>query len=228
MYIGFNGGNNGNIKNNCGVDGTYNLGTTKTDYCGIKWARKGKIVLDDLGNSYLINEVETNGSVTVTQQNLPLLPLDGTTFLPTPFFQTGTKIAANNEWKKVLTNLTAKTPLVWLLEIIREQRFGRDSVIEFEADLRIFFLDETDATQYVTEDARREVVAPMSKLAEAFLDVVRGDRKFRRINDYKITTFSRFGVETDQGVIQNILDANLAGVELQFTLAKYKKTDCKC
>jgi hypothetical protein len=209
------------------IIGEYNPGTGKTDYCKTKWARVGKTVLDDLGNSYLIDEVLPDVSLQTTQLNVPLTPLTGTTFLPSPFFQTGTKLAANMEWTKVLTDLTQKTPLIWLLEIIREQKFGRGDVREFETDLRIFFLDETDPTQFVTQDHRREVVEPMEKLAESFLDVIRSKRVFKTLLDYQITSFSRFGVETDQGVIQNILDANLSGVELQFTLTKYKE-NCKC
>jgi hypothetical protein len=209
------------------IIGEYNPGTGKTDYCKTKWARVGKTVLDDLGNSYLIDEVLPDVSLQTTQLNVPLTPLTGTTFLPSPFFQTGTKLAANMEWTKVLTDLTQKTPLIWLLEIIREQKFGRGDVREFETDLRIFFLDETDPTQFVTQDHRREVVEPMEKLAESFLDVIRSKRVFKTLLDYQIISFSRFGVETDQGVIQNILDANLSGVELQFTLTKYKE-NCKC
>jgi hypothetical protein len=123
--------------------------------------------------------------------------------------------------------LTQKTPLIWLLEIIRENKFGRGDVREFETELRVFFLDETDPTQFVTQDNRQQIVEPMENLAESFLDVVRSKRVFKTLVDYQITSFSRFGVETDQGVIQNILDANLSGVELRFTLTKYKETNCK-
>lgn len=208
------------------IEGRFNVATNKTDYCATKWARKGKTVLDEAANTYLITDFEPDENLTVTQTNLPLVPLTGTTFLPPPFFQPGTKLAANVEWTKVLTNIIAKTPLIWLLEIIREQKFGRGDVREFETDLRIFFLDETDPTQYLTEDNRREIVEPMENLAESFLDVIRANKNFKRIDEYTIVTFSRFGVETDQGVVQNILDANLSGVELQLTLIKYK-TNCK-
>ena len=209
------------------IIGSYNVATDKTDYCATKWARVGKTVLDEVGNPYLITEVLPDVSLQTTQQNLPLIPLTGTTFLPNPFFQTGTKLAANMEWTKVLTDLTQKTPLIWLLEIIREQKFGRGDVREFETELRVFFLDETDPTQFVTQDNRQQIVEPMENLAESFLDVIRSKRVFKTLVDYRIVSFSRFGVETDQGVIQNILDANLSGVELRFTLTKYKETNCK-
>lgn len=208
------------------ITGTYNSGTGLTDYCATKWARVGKIITDSLGNEYQITAVNTDQSLAVTQISGPATPLDGITFLNPPYFQGGTKLAANREWTISTTDLTAKTPLVWLLEIIRVEKFGRGDVREFQTDLRLFFLDETNVKDFYTEDHRREVVKPMEKLAESFLDVVRTNANFQTIENYTLVTFSRFGVETDQGVIENILDANLSGVELQFTLTKYKE-NCK-
>jgi len=211
------------------IIGTYNPTTQKTEYCGTKWARKGKTVLDEVGNVYLIDQFEPGESLTVTQQNQPLTPLEGVTFLNSPYFQTGTKLAANMEWTKSKNLVIEKTPLIWLFEIIDEGKKGRGDSREFETNFRIFFLDETDPAQYLTEDNRREIVEPMANLAESFLDVIRADRTFKRLDDYNIKSFSRFGVETEQGVVQNILDANLSGVELRFTLTKYKNKICaKC
>jgi hypothetical protein len=120
-----------------------------------------------------------------------------------------------------------KTPLIWLLEVIRLRRFGRDSVIEFESDLRMFFLDETNVAQYYTADHRENVVYPMERLCDEFIKVVEANRNYQTIENYDIITFSRFGVERDNGMFQNVLDANLSGVELRITLTKYKE-NCKC
>ena len=120
-----------------------------------------------------------------------------------------------------------KTPLVWLLESTSEERFGRGDTRLFEADLRIFFLDETNVKDYYSEDHRREVVYPMQRLAEEFVETIERDRSFKTLESYNIRSFSRFGVENESGVFQNILDANLSGVELSITLTKYKE-NCKC
>ena len=94
-------------------------------------------------------------------------------------------------------------------------------------ELRIFFLDETNIVNFYTEDHRREVVYPMQQLVREFIRTIETDRKFKTIEDYTMKTFSRFGVEKDNGVFQNVLDANLSGVELIITLIKYKDY-CKC
>ena len=52
-------------------------------------------------------------------------------------------------------------------------------------------------------------------------------RQFKVIEDFELITFSRFGVEQQTGMFQNILDANLSGVELRITLTMYK-ANCKC
>jgi len=60
-----------------------------------------------------------------------------------------------------------------------------------------------------------------------FLEVVNNDRMYQTIENYRYRTFSRFGVEQESGVIQNVLDANLSGVALELTLSRYKEK-CKC
>ena len=208
------------------LTGAYDSNTWRFESCNTKWARKGKIVTDDLENKYSIVEVVTDEYITLSpigHQNEPTNVL----YLNDPFWITGTKLATNSEWTKAEKNLMKKTPLIWLLEVIRLRRYGRDSVIEFESDLRLFFLDETNVAQYYTADHRENVVYPMERLCDEFIKVVEANRNYQTIENYDIITFSRFGVERDNGMFQNVLDANLSGVELRVTLTKYKE-NCKC
>jgi hypothetical protein len=198
--------------------------------CNLKWARVGKIVIDPVtGNSFTIVEILENEGLIL--EALPTNPTNepagNMLLLPNPFYLSGTKIAANSEWSKVSNSLMAKTPVVWLLELIRFKSYGRESTIDFESDLRLFFLDETNVTQFYTSDHRSNVVSPMTELASEFINTVGSLRQYKTVDQYEIITFSRFGVEQDQGVFKNILDANLSGVELRLTLTKYKQ-NCKC
>ena len=139
----------------------------------------------------------------------------------------GTKIATNNEWTKSTNNLTTKTPLVWLLEVLRIRKYGRGDSRDFECDVRMFFLDETDIRNYYTKDHRENVVYPMQNLAMEFIEIVQKNRQYETLDEWEFITFSRFGVEKDNGMFQNVLDANLSGVELRVRLVKYK-VNCKC
>lgn len=215
------------LQMNTQITGEFNSGDLKTYSCDTKWARVGKIVLDSLNNEYLITDISPNEWI-LTNDTDPLPPnLDGVIQLPIPYFISGTKLATNSEWTKATPNLLQKTPLIWLLEVIRLKGFGRESTMELETDLRIFFLDETNVAQYYTADHRENVVYPMEQLAMEFINTIGRNRNFKTIEEYEMITFSRFGVERDNGVFQNILDANLSGVELRIRLEKFKE-NCIC
>lgn len=207
------------------IFGTYDASTQKTLVCNTKWARVGKIVTDSLDRRFRITEIGYDEYI--ISEPLDGGVLEGTFYLIDPFFITGTKRATNMEWNLADSNLENKLPLIWLLEVISETGYGRSSIIEKDIDIRLFFLDETDPSQYYTKDHREQVVIPMQKLMLDFLAVVEQDRKYQTIENYRYKTFSRFGVEQETGVVQNVLDANLSGVALEVTLTRYKE-NCKC
>jgi hypothetical protein len=203
--------------------GKYDSATGRTYVCNTKWARVGKIVKDGSFRSYKITEISYNNwikAVAVLPTNLD--PLNGNLIYQAPSYFNGTKIATNKEF--VMSGATL--PLVWLLEIISTTNYGRGDSREYEANLRMFFLDETDVVNYYTRDHRIQVVQPMSALAEGFLETVNSTKGVARVEKYDVVSFSRFGVEKQEGVFQNILDANLSGVEVRFNLVKYKE-NCK-
>jgi hypothetical protein len=207
------------------IVGQYDAPTQKTFVCNTKWARVGKIVTDSLDRRFRITEIGYDEYIIA--EALDGGELDGTFYLINPFFITGTKRATNKEWTLADSNLENKLPLIWLLEVISETGYGRNSAIEKEIDVRLFFLDETDPSQYYTKDHREQVVIPMQKLMLEFLAVVEQNRKYQTVENYRYRTFSRFGVEQETGVVQNVLDANLSGVALEVTLTRYKE-NCKC
>lgn len=207
--------------------GVYDPNTGKTSVCDSKWARIGKLVTDSNGVTFRITDISYDEWIIAEPIGNGGEVLDGVFTLPQPFFITGTKLATNREWTIAEVNLENKTPLIWLLEIISETGYGRGSSLERDIETRLFFLDETDPSQYYTKDHREQVVVPMQKLMNEFLTVVNNNRMFETVENYRYKTFSRFGVEQEKGVIENILDANLSGVALELTLTRYKE-NCKC
>jgi len=207
--------------------GIFDSATARTMICDTKYLRVGKYVTNDTGDKYMVTKVVEDEYIEVKPDLLGSPDLEGKIYLPAPFYISGTKYATNREWTISTNDLTSKTPLAWLLELIRLEKQGRGSSVNWRSDLRMFFLDETDIQNYYTKDHRDNVVEPMSRLAELFMEVIDEDRTFETIDDYELVTFSRFGVETDRGMFENILDANLSGVELRITLGKYK-ANCHC
>lgn len=211
----------------CTIEGKLDVSTGLIMTCHTKWMRVGKSVWNSDGDEYKVTEINRDISFKAVPVSITSPALDGIITLKSPFWISGTKIATNNEWSKASPNLLLKTPLAWLLETLRVTKFGYGDTRDFEADIRIFFLDETDIVNYYTADHREQVVVPMEELANAFIDAIQSSRKFETLSQYEMVTFSRFGVERNDGMFQNILDANLSGLELKVTLVKYKE-NCKC
>jgi hypothetical protein len=208
---------------NSTIQGVYNPDESTTYSCNTKWARVGKYVWNN-NHEFLIKAIEEN--VWLIGHNDTEV-MDGIIYLPQPFFIHGTKKATNREWTILSNNVSSKTPIIWLLGSLNYKQFGRESTIDIESSLRIFFLDETDVTNYYTADHVTQVVYPMEQLALEFIATINRNRNFKTIEDWEIIEFTRFGVEQENGMFQNILDANLSGVELRITLTKYKE-NCKC
>jgi hypothetical protein len=206
----------------CTIVGEFNEALQITETCETKWARVGKTV-ENNGETYTITQVEPNEFLV----GEGLSDMNGIITLNAPFFIHGTKKATNLEWTKASNNVSFKTPIIWLLGSLNFKQFGRESTIDIESAVRIFFLDETDIVNYYTADHITNVVYPMEQLATEFIETINRNRQFKTIESWEIIEFTRFGVEQENGFFQNILDANLSGVELRITLTKYKE-NCKC
>jgi len=206
------------------IVGTYDVLTGRTYCCKTKWARIGKTCTDSNGLVWTITQVVDDQYIVGVGQSGQL---EGDIELAMPYWLTGTKISANREWTIADNDLLKKTPIVWLLELIKYKAYGRESTLDWESELRLFVLDETNVTDFYVADHREQVVLPMENLVDEIIKVINNDRKFVRVDTYDVYSFSRFGVEKDQGMFQNILDANLSGVELRIVLKKYKE-NCKC
>lgn len=204
------------------IEGQWNDVTQRIETCNTKWSRPGKPI-SQIGGDYVIDEVETNEYITIKDQ----VGLTGTFYIPQPYFLGGTRIAANREWTISTPDLLSKTPIIWLLHDINYKVFGRNNTEDWESTLRIFFLDETNVVNYYTKDHTTNVVEPMNQLANEFVNIVENDKSFKTLEEYEVINFTRFGTESQGGSFQNILDANLSGVELRITLTKYKG-NCVC
>lgn len=209
------------------IVGQYDISTMENTFCDTKWARAGKRIQNtDTSELFKITSVQTDEYIEAVPVNAGLFE-SGSYALPFPFYISGTRLATNKEWTLADKDLTKKTPIIWLLETVEEEHFGRGDSREFQASMRIFFLDETNIKDFYTQDHRREVVLPMQKLVDQFIETINNDARFQTIESFRIKTFSRFGVEQENGMFQNILDANLSGVELILSLTKFKE-NCKC
>jgi len=186
-----------------------------------KWLRLGKTIK---GKNAFNNVIEAkiisiNKNVSFTLNNINIVK---EIQAPKPFVITGTKMAVNMEWTKKSNFSKDKTPITWLLDSYTEKEFGKESSIERDIVAKIFFLDETDIKNYLTEDHKEQVIDPMTYLKDMFLKIINKNPIFKAYNDVDVRFFTKFGTENENGYIKNIIDANLSGLLLEITLSKYK------
>jgi hypothetical protein len=194
--------------------------------CNTKWIRAGKIIFGKTSSGADASSVVTS-VVKDTYFEIESATLVKSVRCPLPFVITGTKLATNIEFAKKDNNLLNKTPLVWLLENHSETLYGADSPVERDMEMTVLFLDETDVLNYYTKDHRLQVSEPMIALQEEFEKAINKFSLYKRLERFNRKVFSRFGTETENGMYKNILDANLSGIIITYTVSKYKDA-CKC
>ena len=203
-------------------------GTQTIVLCVQKWVRVGTYLKDVSNKNWLIQSITDNEIVVKKPTGATNLSVNQTLTLIEPKFLFGTRISADNEYKKTSNDNRNKLPLIWLVENIRETEYNYGSAIERDASLRFYFLDDNNPKQYLNEDYRKNVVTPMIGLKDEFLRIVRSNKIFQTYESVDIRTITRFGNETEQGVIENILSDNLSGLELSIKLSVKRKKECNC
>jgi hypothetical protein len=132
-----------------------------------------------------------------------------------PYFLHGTPYATNKKLNKV-TNY----PLVYLLEIIKEQiPTNPDSAFETIPTIRLFFLDEANFSSWDTNQLYSNVVTPQRNYCDFVLNEIKKSKLFGTPTNAEITSYAKFGQYVDnKGVVNSIFDKTLSGVELKIDL----------
>lgn len=196
--------------------------------CNTKWARIGKTIFiysGQVGYGMEIKDVAEDAYITIEYGYAN--PTFDNCALSNPFFISGTKISTNNEWSRVSADLLSKTPLIWLYQNYTEETYGLENSLERTITMNIAFLDETNPQFLTNKEHIDNAVKPCGRLKDEFIKSINKNLIYKTLKSFNTKTFSRFGVESESGVIQNILDADLSGVVLNITLDKFKEP-CKC
>ena len=208
--------------------------TTGVGICkSVKWARESKTVTDATARVYSIISVDYDTN-TIELTNIldafdaPIAPV-GPLTLELPTFFIGTPLRTNNEWRDFSSNEMNKTPFIWMLEPTSEEIQGFKSSIERVSDIHLVVLDSNNSQQWQTGDVHDNRLQAIYNLVEEIrkaiaLNVAYFDNSAETV---KIKNFTRFGSESAQGFDANIIDADLTGVEMRFTLSVIKQA-CKC
>lgn len=195
--------------------------------CDVKYARKGKLVTGKTSDNNIISIAITNVDYENNIITLANSQIEKDLELQQPTSITGTKMSTNIEWTKMSKDIRTKTPFIWLLDNYTETEYDDQFSLERDIDCTIFFLDETNIKDFFTSDHKREVVQPMINLSKEFMNAVKKWRIFKTPETQNRKDLTKFGTESENGFVKNILDANLSGTLLTLKLSKYKDL-CKC
>lgn len=138
--------------------------------------------------------------------------------LPTPFFFHGTPYAVNSHISRLSD--ASKVPMIYLLEIIRQQVGDPINDRARYTQVRLFFLDVANYADWDTDQHYSNVIAPQMTLVEYFIEQMRQTRNL--ILDDRggyIIAHAKFGeFVNDKGHLQSIFNDRLSGVELNIEL----------
>ena len=159
--------------------------------------------------------------------------ISATTFdMYRPFFFYGTPMAEGSELRQ--ENIAKnKTPMLWLrLDDFSDHVYPNDGLERKERDIkaRIYPLTQADHERWTTEQATKEAVKPMYRLAELLVKAIeaRPERFDTDTFEYDIpAVYPKFGViSINRGVEKSLWHDKLGGVELAINLTVYKQSFC--
>ena len=197
--------------------------------CNAKYLRLfGQLWFLDDSEYFDVITYNEDGSLLVAPSNEGVEAFKGQTLkLEKPYYLRGTARAVNFEWNKLSEIEGFKLPLVWLVNPTPE-KFFTDPPIERNSDLRILLLCYANFADDWTKEHREKNVIPLMNLADEIVKAVNLNQLyFNRVLDYDTKDFAKFGTEDNSGIIKNIIDANLSGVELRISLEVLKQ-NCNC
>lgn len=200
--------------------------------CNTYWLRPCKKVTINIGGTdyiYKIEAIEIDESITLKPVGHSQDPGVGKLFtMPAPLFRHGTARQINSELTKIKQK--NKAPFIWLYEVIEEDYKGdKKDPLERETPIRLFFFDEADPNNMVTEDHYNEVIRPLRNLVFEFINkIVSNTGLFDSETNNKIVYLPDWGqFNTVKGFEKKILDENWSGIELKKTLRIFKNKVCK-
>lgn len=201
-------------------DGTFTL-----PICRTYWLKAQDIVTID-SVEYKVSNVTRDSSLTILSDTEPTLT---SFYLDAPSFYHGTIVQTNQELSKDAKDVTERTPMAYLYRDLEDDFKSSDNSLDRETPIRLFFLHDTNFTDYTTEKTDEETLEPMRSLAYFFVEeILKKSKQLGKIEDYSIRDYLRFGVENQSGYTQNIFNDNFSGVELNITLPIKAQYVCSC
>jgi hypothetical protein len=217
MLFTIDGGSKNWVDN---LDGTFTL-----ELCQTYWLELQEDI-DINAVIYPISSIVKDTSVTVSGT---IFPADNTFSIKAPTWFSGTLRQTNNEISVSTNDISAITPIAYLLRDINDEFQALDSFIERESPIRLFFLQDENFPDFNSETNSIDTLEPLRQMAYYFVEEVLNKSPLigRIEEDYNIRDYSKFGTEDSNGGVANFFNDQYSAVELNIILP-IKSVDCKC
>lgn len=198
------------------IDGTFTLTMCKTYHLQPTFS----VTIDSV--VYKIVSVARDSNIVVSGTIEP--PVTSFTAY-TPYFFYGTPNQADIELTHIKVDAN-KTPMGYLQGNLRERYLGRDSSIEKEVEIRLYFLTQSNFPKWTTTDYHHNAIDPMRELAMEFIEKAKRSPMLngRQIENWEINDVTKVGIEGKK----KFANTDLSGVELVLTLPIVKGACVPC
>jgi len=203
---------------------------TFTLFSDCTWWLSIKDTIDISGSKYEVESFIINVSITIRPLNGALIPVVPTFLLTVPKYIHGTLKMAQNEIDAI-NNKTELVPFVYLYEVIKDRKnTDSESMIDRNTELRIFFLNSANTSDWLTDDHYENVIYPMQQMVDLFIKQIEKNKLFTDNLDYECLPLLNISEEGRQE--NSVFDCNLSGVELRLS-AEIRhdlscENKCKC
>ena len=143
----------------------------------------------------------------------PSIPVVESFVIPVPMYLHGTlkdarKEVSAEEDKELIY------PLVYLHEVLRDRKnTDEESMIDREVDLRIFFINSADSSNWLTDDHYENVIEPMQQMITLFMFKIKWSKLFTDEMEYNCLPLVDISIDGEQE--ESLFDCNLSGIELR-------------
>lgn len=163
--------------------------------------------------SYEIVSFVINDSLTIKPIGGASLPVASSFDISAPNYVHGTLKMAQNE-VDAQTDKTLLMPFIYLFEVIRDRKnTDKDSMIDREVDLRIFFLNTANTNDWLTDDHYLNLIDPMQQMVDLFINKIENNKLF--IDELSYDCLPLINVSEKGTQEKSLFDCNLSGIELR-------------
>ena len=207
-----NGGGSYTLETNCtwwlSIAQTYTIGASK----------------------YKVTSFVINQSITIQSIGVAVLPVVSSFSISSPEYIHGTLKMAQNE-VDAQTDKTILCPFTYLFEALTDRKnTDKESMIDREVDLRIFWLNSANTKDWLTDDHYTYVIDPMQQMVDLFINKIENSKLFT--DEMRYDCLPLINVSENGTQVKSIFDCNLSGIELRL-FAEIREdlscdNKCKC